>query len=272
MVLLTMTVAIVEGLKKRKETETEQEETQLVEDEPSLDDAAVGRPISHGQIVDLWKNLKAAHDAEYTLERLLQGSRVYVPPPPPKPEPSDEYKALMARLRREEEERQYQRMVNPPSPTEAASRRFPATSTLAHSFAEVNKPSKTSDIGDDEVTYNEVHRQLMLVLNFLVTIFGSAATLWILARWWSTPARLFLTMGGSLVVAIAEVAIYSGYIWHLSEAKKKDTGFKEVKEVVQTWVVGPADEAASEKAAITVDSKEKLEESSNVRRRRKGPS
>ena len=109
---------------------------------------------------------------------------------------------------------------------------------MAYSFAEANRPSRPEDLGDDDVTYDEVHRQVMLILNFVVSILGVAATLWIVARWWSTPARLFLTMGGSILVGIAEVAVYSGYIWHLGEAKKKEKTFKEVKEVVQTWVVG----------------------------------
>lgn len=97
-------------------------------------------------------------------------------------------------------------------------------------------------MGDDDITYNDVHRQLMLILNFVLSILGVAASLWILARWWSTPARLFLTLGGSLLVGIAEVALYGGYIWHLGEAKKKDRKFKEVKEIVQTWAVGADDE------------------------------
>lgn len=155
---------------------------------------------------------------------------------------SDEYKALMARLRREEEQRTYERMTNPSSPMETFSQQFPNGANIAQAFAAVNRPAREADIGDDEVTYNDVHRQLMLILNFLASILGVAASLWILARWWSTPARLFLTMGGSILVGIAEVAVYSGYVWHLTEVKKKDKSFKEVKEIVQTWTVGTDDE------------------------------
>src|SRR6266699_6007222 len=142
----------------------------------------------------------------------------------------------MARLRREGESRAYERMLNPP-PMES-SQRFPSSSSMAHAFAEVNRPSNSSDTGDDEVTFNDVHRQLMLILNFVLSIVGVAATLWILARWWSTPARLLLTMGGSILVGIAEIGVYSGYIWHLNEAKKKENSFREIREVAQTWVLG----------------------------------
>lgn len=152
----------------------------------------------------------------------------------------------MAKLRRDEDARAYERMVNPPLPLETFKDRFPNS---ARSFAAVNKPTTEADIGDDEVTYNEIHRQVMLLINFLVSIAGVAATLWIAGRWWSLPARLFLTLGGSILVAIAEVAVYGGYIWRMGEAKRKEDDRPERKEVVQTWVVGKdgTDETGGEK-------------------------
>ncbi|KAL2019930.1 hypothetical protein VTK56DRAFT_9022 [Thermocarpiscus australiensis] len=240
MVLLTMTPSIVEGLQALNgSSHPRQASLRSQAGEPPLEGAAVGNPISHSQIIDLWTALKDAGRREYSLERFLKGSKVYVPPTPSKPEPSAEYKALMARLRREAEQREYERMTNPTPPMETFSQRFPNSASMARAFAAVNRPSREADVGDDDVTYDDVHRQLMLILNFLVSILGVAATLWILARWWSTPARLFLTLGGSLLVGIAEVAVYSGYIWHLGEAKKKDKMVKEVKEVIHTWAVGP---------------------------------
>lgn len=183
---------------------------------------------------------------------------------------SNEYKALMARLRRDEEERQYQRMTNPAVPLDSFSQRFPTTTAMAHSFAEVNRSSNIDDLGDDDVTYNDVHRQMMLVINFIVTILGCAMTLWILARWWSTPARLFLTMGGSLVIAIAEVTLYATYVWHLTDANKNEKKIKEVKEIVQTWVVGGDPEKEGLQDTIMIDQREEVDQT-NVRRRKKDP-
>lgn len=150
----------------------------------------------------------------------------------------------MARLRRDEEERIYQRMVSSTSTPFAYTttnmttfaQQFPSSN--ANAFASVHRPANKADEGDDDATMNDVHRQVMLVINFLATIFGCAATLWILGRWWSTPARLFLTMGGSMVVGVAEIGVYYAYVWHLGDAKRKDEKVKEVKEVVETWVVG----------------------------------
>ncbi len=149
----------------------------------------------------------------------------------------------MARLRHEEDARAYERMVNPPHPLETFKDRFPSS---ARAFAAVNRPANAADLGDDDVTLNEVQRQVMLIINFLVSIAGVAATLWVVGRWWSLPARIFLTMGGSIVVAIAEVAVYSSYIWRLGESKKKKAGAGEVKEIVNTWQVGGGDAAQSE--------------------------
>ncbi|KAK4222094.1 endoplasmic reticulum-based factor for assembly of V-ATPase-domain-containing protein [Podospora fimiseda] len=155
-------------------------------------------------------------------------------------------------------------MTNPTPPMETFSQRFPTSTGMAQAFAAVNRPTQKDDTGDDDITFNDVNRQLMLILNFVLSIFGVAASLWVLARWWSTPARLFLTMGGSLLVGIAEVALYGGYIWHLGEAKKKDKGFKEVKEIVQTWAVGADDDG------VTVGEKNKsFPRNENLRQRKK---
>lgn len=55
--------------------------------EPSILQPKVGNPISHNQIMDLWKRLNNKQSGSYTLEELLKGSKVYLPPAPPKPEP-----------------------------------------------------------------------------------------------------------------------------------------------------------------------------------------
>ena len=88
MVFLTITPSIVEALNGWKGIPSSNpKDLQLNESDPRLDDAAVGKPISHGQILDLWKALQAGGQKEYSLEGLLKGSCVYTPPPLPKPEP-----------------------------------------------------------------------------------------------------------------------------------------------------------------------------------------
>ncbi|PHH83062.1 hypothetical protein CDD82_3720 [Ophiocordyceps australis] len=234
MVLLTMTRPVVDALSTLDSCPSHGSSA----DEPLLDEPAVGKPISHTQLLALWRDLQSSPpmsaSSPCSLEQLLSGSSVFLPPKPPKPEPSAQYKALMARLRREDAARTYERMVKPP--LEA---RLPPA---AQSFAAANRPTSSTDLGDDDVTYAQVHRQLVLILNFIASIVGVGATLWIAARWWSLPARLLLTLGGSILVAVAEVIVYQGYIWRLSQAKSKQQSVQEVKKVVTTWVVAKADE------------------------------
>ena len=91
MVLLTVTPSIVEAIKQLPDAihmgssaSDQHDPTQ-----PSLDDPTVHNPISHEQIIGIWKALKSsgASSPKFSLEKLLLGSQVYVPPPPPKPEP-----------------------------------------------------------------------------------------------------------------------------------------------------------------------------------------
>ena len=55
--------------------------------EPSLSNPQLGNPVSHGQLLDISSQLKAQGLSPRSLDVLLRGSRVYVPPPSPKPEP-----------------------------------------------------------------------------------------------------------------------------------------------------------------------------------------
>lgn len=150
----------------------------------------------------------------------------------------------MARLRREEEARSYERMTNPPPPMETFAQRFPMSSA-AHAFPSYQEPKS-----EDEVTYEDINRQMAMIANVLLSILACAGAIWIAARWWSTPARLALSMSGSLLVGVAEVVVYGGYIRRVSEAKGKEKSVQEIKEVVRTWVVGGTEEGQPEEPVL----------------------
>ncbi|KAK2057222.1 hypothetical protein LY76DRAFT_606412 [Colletotrichum caudatum] len=259
MVQLTVTPSIVDGLQRLTETRSSRDESNASKtdtaaqestsdgpatsvatptEEPNLERPAVGDPITHGQVLTLWRDLKSECIDGFSLEGLLRGASVYIPPPPPKPEPSAEYKALMARLRREEEERTYQHMMKQPSRTDNFSQPVATHASRAHAFAEVNRPMRESDNGDDEVMLGDVQKQVMVIFNFLVSIVGVAATIWVAARWWNVTARILLTLAGAILVLVAEVAVYSGYVWKITEAKANRKEPEEIKEVMHTWVLG----------------------------------
>lgn len=149
----------------------------------------------------------------------------------------------MARLRREEEERSYDRMTNPPPPMESFRQRFPASSA-AHAFDSNHYPTAPHDpfAEKDEVEFADVDRQMALIFNVLISIFACAGAIWVTAKWWNTPARLALSLGGSMLVGIAEVVVYSGYVRRVGESKGKEKGVKEIKEVMKTWVISGDDD------------------------------
>ncbi|KAF2012159.1 hypothetical protein BU24DRAFT_465724 [Aaosphaeria arxii CBS 175.79] len=252
-----MTPVIVRALEKAAILDADQHSALQRDSEPSLEDPKLGNPISHSQLIDLSKLLKqhsAVLDQEsdedgplrYRLDSLLKGSKVYFPPPPPKKEPTPEYKALMARLRREEEARAYERMINPPPAVESFSQRFP-TSSLGH------LDPREAALADDDISYAEVHRQIILIINVLVSIIASSVFIWMAARHWTAPKRLGLSMAGSLLIAVAEVIIYSGYVRRAKEAKEKEKKRPEIKKIIESWVIDGSVEDKTESVSVEQD-------------------
>ena len=94
--------------------------------------------------------------------------------------------------------------------------------------------SKTED---DEVSYADVNRQLALIFNVLLSIVACGAALWMAASHWSVPKRLALSMVGSVLVGVAEVVVYAGYLRRVQDAKQRSKQKPETKEIVETWVI-----------------------------------
>ncbi|CAK4031721.1 related to ATP-dependent RNA helicase chl1 [Lecanosticta acicola] len=237
-VTLAAKVAIDEYLRLRRE-QSGSFTPSTPEKDDRLSHAAVGSPIDHHDLIDVSKFLVQngkTDDAakEWRLDTLLKGAAVYQPPPPPRPEPTPEYKALMQRLREEEERRQYERMINPPPKPEAFSQRFPGAGSTFGSGIDLGH--NTAD-QVDEVTYADVNRQMILIINVLVSIICTSVAVWMAARRWSVPERLGLSFSSSTVVAVAEVAIYLGYIRRIKDAKVTERKSIETKEIVDTWVI-----------------------------------
>lgn len=152
----------------------------------------------------------------------------------------------MARLRREEEDRAYERMINPPLLPETFSQRFP-NSPHAALF-----PSAQADVGeDDEISYADINRQMTLIINILISIVACSVAIWLAARRWSTPSRLGLSMGGSGMIGIAEVVVYAGYLRRVKEAREKGKKDVEVKEILKTFVIGGVDEKGDKSILVS---------------------
>ena len=153
----------------------------------------------------------------------------------------------MARLRREEEARAYERMINPSPPAETFAQRFPGSQS-AHLF-----PTSQADIGeDDEISYADVNRQMALIANVLISILACSIAIWIAAKYWSTPARLALSMGGSSLVGVAEVVVYAAYLGRLKDARAKGRKEIEIKEIIKTWVIGSDEDKSDQDGPMSI--------------------
>ena len=163
----------------------------------------------------------------------------------------------MAKLRENEEAKAYEKLMKPPSVI--------GPSAKWHSAAAPPDPTVSAAKEEgDETTFADVNRQLALVFNVLLSVVACSAALWMVASRWSTPKRLALSMGGSIVVAVAEVVVYSGYIRRVREAKERSKSKPETKEIVETWVIEKQDPPADQ-PSLPVPRKE--EQANSLRKR-----
>ena len=97
MVLLTMTSTIVASINFCNQNQIADWPPQKLSDDPQLDEPALGKPISHTQVIALSRCLRthvgSQHDTDsikdlaHDLDTLLRGSKVHIEPPKPKAEP-----------------------------------------------------------------------------------------------------------------------------------------------------------------------------------------
>ncbi|KZM25401.1 uncharacterized protein EKO05_0000541 [Ascochyta rabiei] len=244
MVLLTMTPAIVRALSRAEQLSPSEHARLQTPGDPTLASPVPGNPISHRQLLALSKlshqlpcdtdRAEQGRRAPTALDALVRNTAVYVAPPPPRKQQTPAYLALMARLRAQEEARAYQRMLHPPPTRETFSQRFPA------SRAHLPDPFSigVDEVDEvDDVSYEEVHRQIILIINVLVSVVCVAVFVWVAARRWSVGKRLGLSMVSALAVAVAEVVVYSGYVRKVQEAKLAEKKKPEIKEMVASWVL-----------------------------------
>lgn len=244
MVLLTQTPAIVTALQSYADLEIDGVRTlQGTSSEPSLESPTAGSPVSHAQVLQLFHALKLKDPHSYPhLADLLRGSNVYLTPRTPKPAQSNEYKELMARLRAEQEARDYERMLTPAT----------APAGGKNPFARYAAPNsaKAWDLGDSsagdaeeepeqEARLKDVDAQISLIINILVSILACGATFFLLLRYtgWSDEIRVLVSMLGAVVVGIAELALYVGFVMRTDDAKRKEKGRKEERTIQRTWVI-----------------------------------
>lgn len=128
----------------------------------------------------------------------------------------------MARLRAEAEEREYSVLTGKPY--------------MASSEGEGES--------EDEYTYNDLKSHLSIIANILLSVLATSAAVWKVASGWEVPERLALAFTSSLVVCVAEVVVFGGYLRRIDESRQaeKKRVQNEEKVVVNVWELGPTEE------------------------------
>ncbi len=172
-----------------------------------------GSPISHSALITLSRCLPQSSPC-YTLNNLLRGTKPYIAPSPPKPEPSDEYKALMARLRADQERKEYRAMV--------AKQEAESQQALS---------GKTSADGDEAEEKDDISPSL--VLNILLSVVMCAAVAFHLTRWWPNDGvRVLVSLATAIVVGVAEVTVYAAYLRKVDESRRLERRKTEKKVLI----------------------------------------
>ncbi|PYH97026.1 hypothetical protein BO71DRAFT_373978 [Aspergillus ellipticus CBS 707.79] len=227
------------------------------------DSLSLQDPISHAQLIALARYFKTCPETSISdprsrslsLNSLLRGTKVYVPPPPKKPEPTPEYLALKARLLAAAETDAYNRMtsstsLSTPKPTSNAI--FTTTTpTLSALHDEKGGPDT-----EDTLTPS-------LVLNIFLSVLITGFSVYWMLKSFQTPEMMVSAVAGAwsgkrtrggdgvseavkvlvslvaaLGVGVAEVAIYAIYLGKVEEAKGKERRRRERKVVVGSERVG----------------------------------
>lgn len=160
----------------------------------------INAPIEHKTLLALSRCSK-----QFTLNALLHGANVYVAPSPAKPEPSPQYVALMAGLRKEQENREYAALVSKQA---------------------VEQADLEADGGKDDISPS-------LVLNILLSVVMCASAMLYLTRWWHNDGvRVLVSLGTGLVVGIAEVTVYAAYLRNVRVSREKERAKREKKQFI----------------------------------------
>lgn len=98
---------------------------------------------------------------------------------------------------------------------------------------------------EDEMTFADLSRQTALIINVFVSVIACSFAIWVVSRWWNTPTRLMLSISAGVLVSIAEVIVYGGYLRRLTEAKIREKRIIEKKEILDTWILQGDDRQGS---------------------------
>ncbi|GMG19758.1 unnamed protein product [Ambrosiozyma monospora] len=168
------------------------------------------------------------NQSSISLFELLQGAVFYKPAKVTKPK-SKEYLKLMEKLRIQQQEREYQKLLKGTDPISQLRN--------GSGFNSVN--ANTDEY--DTLTASQQSKQLKQQLTTIFNIFISVASVGYAVWYWSGSSmrlndgvRILLCLFFSLLVLVAEVVMFGGYLKKIDDARIVERKKKEVKHVVET--------------------------------------
>ncbi|KAK6197317.1 endoplasmic reticulum-based factor for assembly of V-ATPase-domain-containing protein [Scheffersomyces amazonensis] len=176
--------------------------------------------ISKGNLINIYK----AYQPTTNLLQLLSKTSLYIPNKNPVEEniiKTPEFIKSMELLRLKAKEEEYQRLVNP----------SPEYSTLYE-----------QDLSNKEyISPARAHKELKSQLTTIVNIFVSVASV-VYAIWywtkssWNLPDsyRVLLCIFFGLLILVAEVVVYMGYLNKIEEARIRERKKPEVKKIIKS--------------------------------------
>lgn len=170
--------------------------------------------ISHHDLIKLYELID-----EPKIMVLLRNINFYHPAPQVKPK-SPEFLTQMELLRRRNKELEYQRLI-----------KNDASLSLASVGDPVMSPSQEA---------KQLKHQITTIFNVLVSVCSVSYAVW----YWtdssmriSAPARVLLSLFFGLLVLIAEVVVFNGFLSRVEDARRKETTKKEVRKLVSTVTI-----------------------------------
>lgn len=173
--------------------------------------------ISHRELINFYQ---ACHPTPSLLS-LIRQTKLHIPLYETYKQPkTKEFLQMMERLRLEEQESEYKKLINP----------APEHTTL---YDTTNQ---------EYVSPAQAHKELKNQLTTIVNVFISVGSVSYAVWYWTASSwglrdsyRVLLTVFFGLLVLVAEVVVYMGYLNKIEEARQKEYKKTEVKKVIKSY-------------------------------------
>lgn len=194
--------------------------------------------ITYDELKKVIEKSKTEHNIMYYMSDMVPIFEVYDTMEEKKKPKTAEYEKLMKRLRIEEHEKEYRRFLKKDDGSYCSGvDAIGKYAFLPEGDVDINK---VDSIGGSA---KEVKHQLTTIFNILITVVSVGYAVW----YWSGSSmglgnndaiRLLLSLFASILVLVAEVVVFGGYLRKVEEAKGRERKMVENKHVVSTVVFG----------------------------------